>query len=297
MRCAGQLDSRAIVSRFGLDMSILGRNSNGQARPQRSGRRRHAMIDAYAVMFVVLAVPGCQLWSANPQPCPPGIPGGVAAGPSNAIFVPAMDRETLWSNLVDTVDDYFRIDREQRVHPIGEVLTEGAIETKPLIGATQFEPLRRDAANSYERTLGTLQTIRRRATIRVTPQETGSLVEVVVLKEQEDLPRPLRSTAGAATFRNDGSLDRRLDDQPGGLARLAWYPIGRDIALEQTMLDDLQNRLGLPPGRVVLSAVTPEAASPYYEPRELVTPLPSVEEVSPLPEARTLEGQWQARPE
>jgi hypothetical protein len=100
----------------------------------------------------------------------------------------------------------------------------------------------------------------------VIPQDTGSLVEVSVFKEQEDLPRPLRSTAGAATFRNDGSLERRLDDQPGGLTRLIWYPMGRDIALEQTMLDDLQNRLGLPPGRGV-SAVPPDAASPYYEPR------------------------------
>ncbi len=248
-------------------------------------------IAALCVVFLA----GCQIWSVKPQPCPPG--GAAAAGPSNAIYVPAMDREAMWKETVDMVDDYFRIDREQRVHQGGDALTEGAIETKPQIGATHFEPLRRDAANSYERTHGTLQTIRRRATVRVMPQDGGSIVEVCVLKEQEDLPRPMRSTAGAATLRNDGSLDRRLDDQPGGLARLRWYSIGRDIALEQTMLDDLQNRLGLPPGRVVTAAPVPiDSASQYYEPRELVTPLPSLEEV-PAPEAKTLDGQWQARPE
>lgn len=262
-------------------------------------RRRPLAFVAAVLVPLVLAAVGCQFWSAKPQPCPPGI---AATGPSNAIYVPAMDREALWTNLVDTVDDYFRIDREQRVHQIGEVLTEGAIETQPLIGATYFEPHRRDAANSYERTLGTLQTIRRRATVRVTPHDAGSLVEISVHKEQEDLARPMRSTAGAATLRNDGSLQRRLDNQPSGLARLTWYPIGRDIALEQTMLDDLQDRLGLPPGRAVLAAPTTlDAASQYYEPREFVTPLPSLEEVPPAPSATldgtSFEGDWQARPE
>lgn len=250
------------------------------------------------IALTILLLTGCKFWSAKPQPCPPAIPGSVATGPSNAIYVPAMDRETLWNNLVDMTDDYFRIDREQRVHQVGDFFSEGAIETQPLIGATVFDPLRRDAANAYERAHGTLQTIRRRATIKVIPQYTGSLVEISVLKEQEDLARPMRSTAGAATFRNDGSVERRLDDQAGGLARLNWYPIGRDIALEQTMLDDLQDRLGLPPGRAVISAVTLDApTAPYYEPRELVTPLPSAEEVSPAPNSRTLDGEWQARPQ
>lgn len=249
---------------------------------------------ASVLCVAAIGAAGCHVWSAKPQPCPPAA-AGVVAGPSNVIYVPAMDRETLWQHLVDTVDDYFRIDREQRVHQIGEVLTEGVIETQPLIGATYFEPHRRDAANAYERTHGTLQTIRRRSTVRVTPHDAGSLVEIVVHKEQEDLRRPMRSTAGAATFRSDSSLERRLDDQPGGLTRLAWYPIGRDIALEQTMLDDLQERLGLPPGRVAIAATAPPAAEPYYEPRELVTPLPSVEQITPPPNEPKLDEDWQPR--
>jgi hypothetical protein len=279
-------------------MSVMRHNAEQASASANAAISRLCALTLCIAALTIISFTGCKFWSAKPQPCPPAIPGSVATGPSNAIFVPAMDRETLWNNLVDMTDDYFRIDREQRVHQVGDFFSEGAIETQPLIGATAFDPLRRDAANAYERAHGTLQTIRRRATIKVIPQDTGSLVEISVLKEQEDLARPMRSTAGAATFRNDGSIERRLDDQPGGLARLNWYPIGRDIALEQTMLDDLQDRLGLPPGRAVVSAVTLDnAAAPYYEPRELVTPLPNAEEVSPAPNSRTLDGEWQARPE
>jgi hypothetical protein len=36
-------------------------------------------------------------------------------------------------------------------------------------------------------------------------------------------------------------------------------------------------------------------AAPYYEPRELVTPLPSVEEITPAPSERKLDEDWQPR--
>jgi hypothetical protein len=37
---------------------------------------------------------------------------------------------------VDAVDDYFRIEREERVRLIGGVLTEGRIDTFPITGST-----------------------------------------------------------------------------------------------------------------------------------------------------------------
>lgn len=233
---------------------------------------------ALVVVLAFAVATGCNPWKhAESVPCAPPLPGvyAVPTGPSNAIIIPAMDRETLWKQLVDMTDDYFRIDREQRVQQVGEVLTEGRIDTQPQMGATVFEPLRKDAANLYERSLDTLQTIRRRANIRVSPYGAGSLVEVSVVKEQENLRQPMRSTAGAANFRHDNSVERQLANQPGGLARLQWYPIGRDVALEQTMLDDLQDRLGLPPGRATLpNVVGSDAAAEYYRPQEIITPLP-----------------------
>src|SRR5262245_5310738 len=58
--------------------------------------------------------------------------GGSAAGPGaiqNPLFIPPVDREFLWNQTVDAVDDYFRIEREDRVRLIGGVLTEGRIDT------------------------------------------------------------------------------------------------------------------------------------------------------------------------
>jgi hypothetical protein len=252
---------------------------------------RRAPFAIAVALALLLPAAGCNPWRPAAAPCAPPLPGVVATatGPSNAIVVPAMDREVLWKQLVDMTDDYFRIDREHRVQQVGEVLTEGRIETQPQIGATVFEPLRKDAANCYERSLDTLQTIRRRASIRVTPSGAGSLVEVSVVKEQENLRQPMRSTAGAATFRHDNSIERELGNQPGGLMRLDWYPIGRDIALEQTMLDDLQDRLGLPPSRATLpSVVGADAAAEYYRPQETNAPGP-IEAAPSAADATTLE--------
>src|SRR5262245_3588233 len=69
------------------------------------------------------------------------LPGGAAPAPiENPLFVPPLDREFLWNQTVDAVDDYFRIEREERVRLVAGVLTEGRIETFPVTGSTLFEP-------------------------------------------------------------------------------------------------------------------------------------------------------------
>jgi hypothetical protein len=160
--------------------------------------------------------------------------------------LPEADRDLLWQHLVDVVDDYFTIDREEPVRLIGNVLTEGRIDTFPEIGSTYFEPWRQDSANGYEKLESTLQTIRRQATVRVIPTAGGYLADVVVFKELEDLARPEHATTGAATLRHDTSLDRvaaPLGEQP---LTQGWIPLGRDVALEQRILVQLRNRLGIP---------------------------------------------------
>src|SRR5262245_42375501 len=42
-------------------------------------------------------------------------PGGI----ENPLFIPLVDRELLWNQTVDAIDDYFRIEREDRVRMIG----------------------------------------------------------------------------------------------------------------------------------------------------------------------------------
>ncbi len=173
----------------------------------------------------------------------------VAKGGSGAIqnplFIPPIDRELLWNQTVDAVDDYFRIEREDRVRLIGGVLTEGRIDTFPTIGSTIFEPWRTDSTRGYEKIHATMQSIRRRATLRVIPVDGGYLLDVVVQKELEDLDKPEHATAGGSTLRHDGTIVRQ-EAAPGRYSiTLGWIPIGRDIALEQRILSDVSGRLEL----------------------------------------------------
>ena len=91
--------------------------------------------------------------------------------------------------------------------------------------------------------LATLQTIRRRATLRVIPAEGGYLLDVVVQKELEDLDKPQHATAGGATLRYDGSLVRQEGAGGRHSVTLGWIPIGRDFTLEQRILADIRARL------------------------------------------------------
>ena len=223
--------------------------------------------------------------SAQPNPFAP-LPDGTVIGPSgpmmpggpvashNAIVLPPLDAETVWTKMVDVTDDFFKVHSEQRVVFANGIPTEGRIDTFPQTGATVLEPWRGDSVGWGERWESTLQSIRRIATMRLTPDAAGWRVEVVVNKELEYLPRPMRATTGGASFRNDDSLYRygtplptlgqQVGDQPRPVAsptpNLGWIPLGRDPKLEQKMLSLLLVRLGMPPQA---------HAEPYYQPPDL----------------------------
>ena len=208
----------------------------------------------------------------------PGGPVLPAAPPTpqNAVVIPPLDAEQVWTKMVDVADDYFKVQSEQRVVFAGGVPTEGRIDTFPQTGATILEPWRGDSVGWNERWESTLQSIRRIGTMRLIPDPAGWRVEVVVNKELEFLPRPMRATAGGASFRNDDSLYRygtplptlgqQVGDQPRPVSaptpNVGWIPMGRDPLLEQRMLGKLLAKLGVP--------ATPQAA-PYYEPPDAAT--------------------------
>jgi len=179
---------------------------------------------------------------------------GCAAVPApfvyyeNPAFLPGGNHDVVWDTLVDVVDDYFRIDREERVKRLptadGEILTVGRIDTFPEVGATYLEPWRGDSASAYERLESTLQTIRRRAEIKLTPQDGGFLLDVAVYKELEDARRPTYATTGSATFRYDNSLQRYTEPVGGQAPNVGWIPQGRDPALEQRIIGQWFARLG-----------------------------------------------------
>jgi len=193
----------------------------------------------------------------------------VLAGPApieNPLFIPPIDREQLWCQVVDALDDYFRIEHEERVRLIAGVLTEGRIDTYPMTGSTIFEPWRTDSTRGYEKLHATLQSIRRRATVRVIPTDGGYLLDVIVQKELEDLDKPEHASAGGATLRHDGTLVRQ-QGAPGRFSvTLGWIPIGRDVSLEQRILTDVSMRLHLDGAASHLPPVLEEVLSPFGQP-------------------------------
>lgn len=147
---------------------------------------------------------------------------------ANPILVRANDGEFVWERTVDVVHTYlFEIERENRL--------DGIIETKYKTGASLLEPWHPDSVGTESRLESTLQSIRRKAFISVTPVEGGFLVGVETLKELEDVPRAANS-AGAATFLDNNPLQRDLNVVVGQATPSGWIPRGRDPQLEQAML-------------------------------------------------------------
>ncbi|MEI6256607.1 MAG: hypothetical protein WCQ77_08185 [Planctomycetota bacterium] len=205
-------------------------------------------------------------------PAGPVLPGPPPA-PKNSVVIPPLDAEMVWTQMVDVVDDYFKIASEQRVVFSNGVPAEGRIDTFPQTGSTLLEPWRGDSVGFRERLEATLQSIRRVGTMRLSPDPAGWRIEVVVQKELEFLPRPMQATAGGASFRNDDSLYRygtplptlgqQVGDQPRPVAAptpsLGWIPLGRDPLLEQRLLAKTLAKLGV--------AAVPQG-EPYYQPPE-----------------------------
>jgi hypothetical protein len=208
-------------------------------------RRSCCAARRWSALACALALSGCQAWQP-PGFVDPGMVLGPPAAMPNPVVVNVMDRDFVWDQVVDVVDDYFRIQKEERVRLVGDLLTEGRIDTYPRSGATIFEPWNRDSSTPYERWESTLQSIRRTALVRVVPSPGGFLVDVQVYKELEDVPRPESGAvtlANSAALRNDNSL-QRITNPAGGLQpTIGWIAQGRDTALEQTILAHIQGRL------------------------------------------------------
>ena len=197
---------------------------------------------AISVLLLGLLAAGCG-WHGKGHPLGHGTAAQEPPPLENPMFVPVSDREFAWNQLVDTVDTYVQIEREARVRQIGGVLTEGRIDTFPLTGATLFEPWRRDSTRGFQRWQDTFQSTRRRAVLRVTPVPGGYLIDVAVHKELEDLSQPERAKVGENTLRHDGTLVRQPATRDLTPVTLGWIPIGRDMALEQRLLTEIQGRL------------------------------------------------------
>ena len=162
----------------------------------------------------------------------------------NPMFVRAGDPDIAWETVAREASRYFPLRSEERVRQTGSMLTEGRLETQWASGSTIFEPWRRDSAGAFNRWQSTLQTIRRRAVIRVIPAAGGYELDVRVDKQLEDLSRPERASAGAASLRNDSDLSAESGMVDAIIGSDRWIDIGRDEALEQRILGRLADQFG-----------------------------------------------------
>jgi hypothetical protein len=161
----------------------------------------------------------------------------------NPLELPPATDEFVWSQVVDAVDDYFRITREQPVQNTADIVLDGRAETSYRIGASLLEPWRKDSTPGFERLQSTLQSIRRRAIVTVRPRGAGYVLEVVVQKDLEDTDRSQYSTESSASLRHDGTIVRKDDAYDDSPQTLGWIPLGRDTSLEQVILRDIFDRI------------------------------------------------------
>jgi hypothetical protein len=160
----------------------------------------------------------------------------------NPMIVPMMDRWYLMDQISDELDNYFQIYREERIRVIDGILTEGWIETHPRIGGTILEPWKKDSTAGFEVAHSTLQTVRRFAKVRVIPFGNSYQIDLKVYKELEDLPQPVGSPIGGQILRFDNTLGSDVNEPVARQITRGWIPMGRDFALEQKILANLQSR-------------------------------------------------------
>jgi hypothetical protein len=197
------------------------------------------------VLALAAELVGCrQFKQACYDALPMLVPKVVEVPVSNPSHIGPVDPEFLSLQIVDALDDYFRVANEQWVRRDNvQGALEGIYTTYPQVSGTSFEPWRGDATRGFERLQSTIQTIRRTATVRVNPEEAGYKIEVLVIKEQEDVDQAQNSTAGAAAQRHDGTIVRNENQQRQLPVTLGWYEVGRDQDLERRIMSGILGRV------------------------------------------------------
>ena len=209
-------------------------------------------------MLVLPAGYGCSgasYWTSPPEEF------AAARCCNNPVMVPRNHPEFVWEQVVDVMEDYFKIMEEVPVRPIEG--SEGRLETYPEVGSTLLEPWRLDSVNFDERLECTLQSIRRQAVVRVKMVEDGYMIDVAVYKQLEDMAEPQNAVADRAAFSYSSTQVGVIDPITDEPLDIGWIPQGRDAALEQQILRDITGRLGVIPTQSQCSAtVSPPLCVP-----------------------------------
>ncbi len=153
----------------------------------------------------------------------------------NPVYIPQGGQayNAVFEKVLDVVDDYFEIGYANRY--------DGHIDTLPRISPGLEQLWKPGSPDWYQRLEATLQTMRHRGFVLIQPADDGGFfVHVTIYKELEDLPRPTRATAGAASFQSDNTVERQYEVVDPTVFESNWIPMGRDTELEQVILQRLK---------------------------------------------------------
>jgi hypothetical protein len=176
---------------------------------------------------------GCM--SGPPLDNPLLVPLDPSVTVENPVFIPGGPAayHAVWEKIYDIVGDYFEIAFSAR--------SDGRIETFPRIAPGYEQWWKAGSPDSEQRLLATLQTIRHRAIVTLEPANDGGyFVKVQIFKELEDLPRPIRATAGSASFRSDNTVERQFEVIDPTVFESQWIPLGEDAKFEQLILQRIK---------------------------------------------------------
>lgn len=178
------------------------------------------------------ALAGCASFEMTPI-----VPAGAPyVSDQNPVYIPLGTElyGKVYENCLEVLGDYgFQIVESNRYG--------GRIETKPRVAPGILLPLKPGSPDLYERVLATAQSYRHRVSVVIHPAEQGGyFIEVMATKELEDMPRPVRSTIGAAIFRISNNVDRTYEVIDPNFVDSGWIYKGRDPALEQEIIRRLK---------------------------------------------------------
>jgi len=129
----------------------------------------------------------------------------------------------------------FKIDRQDR--------RTGLLTTLPSISAQWFEPWRRELQTTKNLSDSSVATIRRTILYEFSKDGDGFVVKPKVLVERQAITeRRVSGTLSRSYFRRDiNSYGSREADQGEIIADSYWYPIGRDWALEERLVQKIND--------------------------------------------------------
>ncbi len=192
-----------------------------------------------AIALLLAGLAGCQTPGAPAMIEPPAlvVPGTCADEP-NPVYLPPVSYGHVFETLLSVLQDYdFEIAESNRYG--------GRIEAVPRVAPGLGQLFRPGSPDPYDRLLATFQSYRHRVTVVIQPASNrGHFVEVIVRKELEDLPKPIRATAGAAAiFRTENDVDRQFEVIDPTFFESTWIFKGRDVPLEQELIRRIKKQL------------------------------------------------------